>query len=121
MPARLKKTAILRGRGVFTKLFTEGRTHSAGAIRCFYSIQEGNPKSPQAGFTVTRNVKNAAIRNRVKRLMRESWRRRQGELQAKNSGVQIAFLYYKNPEKKNLHLQHIDGMIQKLIEKLNQT
>jgi len=53
--------------------------------------------------------------------MRESWRRRQGELQAKNSGVQIAFLYYKNPEKKNLHLQHIDGMIQKLIEKLNQT
>ncbi|MCI0707386.1 MAG: ribonuclease P protein component [Ignavibacteriae bacterium] len=104
---------------MFTKLFTTGKTQSAGAIRCFYTSVETATSGVQAGFTVTRNIRNSPTRNKIKRLMRESWRQRQSGVRICNGSLQIVFLYYKPTDRKVLNLQNIDSMMQKLVEKLN--
>lgn len=75
----LQKNEILRGDKRFQLIVREGKTLRAGTMLCSYKI---NPCSEtnlrpiiRAGFSVPRRiVKKAIDRNKVKRLMRESYR-----------------------------------------------
>lgn len=75
----LKKNEILRGDKWFQLIIREGKALRAGTMLCSYKVNPcGEPPSRpsiRAGFSVPRRITKKAIdRNRLKRLMRESYR-----------------------------------------------
>jgi ribonuclease P protein component len=80
-PQRLPPEQRLRGAEAFTRVFREGRRRSD---RCFTVIAAPGP-GPRArlGLVVSRKVARSAVqRNRIKRLVRESFRKRSAQLPA---------------------------------------
>lgn len=77
-PLTLKKREILRGHAQFNRVMTSGRSLSGDLLRCFFSANEfrvgGGSDAVRVGFTVGRKIRKSAVRNRLKRLMREVYR-----------------------------------------------
>jgi len=66
---------------VIQRLFKEGKSLSHFPLRVIYMEMENQGSSLQSGFTVsTRHFKHAVDRNRIKRLMRESYRLQKNNL-----------------------------------------
>ena len=78
MQYSFKKSEILKGKKYFKYIYNEGKKLSGKKIQCFYIKKprgEIKLKSQiQVGFKVSTKIKRAVERNRVKRLMRESYR-----------------------------------------------
>jgi ribonuclease P protein component len=72
-----KRARLLR-RAEFRKVYDQGRRRSLDFLVAF-SLENGQPLS-RIGLTVPRAVGNAVERNRVKRRLRESIRKRLAEL-----------------------------------------
>lgn len=53
---------------------TGGMSVQRSPIRAFYLFTPGSASSVEAGFSVTRRIRNAASRNFVKRRLREDFR-----------------------------------------------
>ena len=74
----LKKSEILRGKNSFQEVFEKGRRCERKFLRCFYIVTTvpANSSTPSVsvGFAVSRQFKRAVDRNRIKRIMRESYR-----------------------------------------------
>ena len=81
-PARqsLKKGDILRGYEAFSRTISSGRSFQRGPIRCFYIRKPDGRVQVRTGFSVSRNLRTAASRNRVRRWMRESYRLQKSSL-----------------------------------------
>jgi ribonuclease P protein component len=72
----------LKSRKIIQRLFKEGKSFSHFPFRVIYIDLENVDAPLQAGFTVsTRNFKKAVDRNRIKRLMRESYRLQKNRLE----------------------------------------
>jgi ribonuclease P protein component len=101
----LKKSEILRGRQRFQDIFERGRKCECKFLRCFYLVDEPHGEisasagstGVTAGFAVSRQLARAVDRNRLKRLMRESYRIQKQILieqcTAQQCHVQVVFLY----------------------------
>jgi len=81
----LKKDDRLKSRKVIEQLFKEGETFSNFPLRVIYSFKlpalSSSANVLQAGFGVsTKNFKKAVDRNRIKRLLRESYRLQKNDL-----------------------------------------
>jgi ribonuclease P protein component len=87
------------------KLFKEGKSFSSFPLRAIYLPVENQDAPLKAGFTVsTKYFKKAVDRNRVKRLMRESYRLQKHKLadELNNVGGQLAvFFIYTSPDLPN--------------------
>ncbi|MBC7888782.1 MAG: ribonuclease P protein component [Ferruginibacter sp.] len=109
----LGKKDRLKSRKEIELLFKEGASLSIFPLRVLYILKkdqislEGNLQSTaifrlQAGFTASsRHFKKAVDRNRVKRLMRESWRLQKNELQLlveSNKYILTLFIIYVGKE-----------------------
>lgn len=92
----LGKSQRIKGRKVIDQIFKEGSSFLVYPIRTYYHFIEGDGNL-KAGFTVSsRNFRKAVARNRIKRLMRESYRIQKTELMISiPNGVDVAifFLY----------------------------
>lgn len=117
----------LKSRKLVQELFSKGKTFTVYPLKVFY-MQPG--KKPDHSIKVgvgtsTRNFKKAVDRNRIKRLLRETYRLEKNPLQdfLRSSGKQAAifFLYIDKslPEfselKTKMHLA-----LHKLIKQLNE-
>lgn len=92
-----KKLERLCSRKLFTELAASGQKINAFPFRLVW-LQSPLPSQypVQAGFTVSkRNFKKAVDRNRVKRLMREVYRKNKADLYSLKSGTysQFALLF----------------------------
>jgi ribonuclease P protein component len=79
MQYSLKKSEILRGRNNFQRIFKHGEKVDGKFLRCLVlpaeRLNKHHIKHVIVGFAVARTVKRAVDRNRVRRLIRESYRR----------------------------------------------
>lgn len=67
----LPKEIILRDKQEFNKVYNKGRSYVNNSL--VIHVLHSN-KSSKVGFAVGKKIGNAVIRNRIKRLMRESYR-----------------------------------------------
>lgn len=76
----LPKSARLKSRASLEQLFASGKSFTVFPIKVFYRTTTRSQEiiSKQAGFGVSsRNFKKATDRNRIKRLLRETYRTQQ--------------------------------------------
>lgn len=93
----LKPDDRLKSRKSIDHLFTEGKSFSHFPFRILWQAAE-NAGGLKAGFTVSsKNFKKAIDRNRIKRLMRESYRLQKNQLQTfiegKGKSLLLFFIY----------------------------
>jgi ribonuclease P protein component len=77
-------------------VFDEGKAITAYPLRVIYLIHSSSTQNLQAGFTVSsRTFKRAVDRNRIKRLLRESYRLQKEELETlmKETNRQLAVFW----------------------------
>jgi ribonuclease P protein component len=106
-------------------LFTKGKSTSAFPIKLLYDFVDLEPFYLQAGVTVsTRKFKKAVDRNRVKRMMRESYRLQKTELEdlltGEKKGMALFFIYLGNdlPIYKDVH-DKMGVLLQRLVTELD--
>ena len=94
----LPRSRILRSRTAIVRLFAEGRTLSFSPFRVMYYWNEPEEEPVKVLFSVSkRNFRRAVHRNRIRRLMREAWRRHWRPLlemsAEKQKSLHIALVY----------------------------
>lgn len=94
-----KKEERLKSKKELEILFTKGESFSEFPVRTVYIRLDKESKYPaQVAFSVSkRKFKNAPDRNRIKRQLREAYRKNKhllyGELEEQNIKVAILFIY----------------------------
>jgi ribonuclease P protein component len=70
----LKKNEILRGYKVFSRIITTGKSIRRGNLSFYYIVGGLESNHIEMGFAISKKVKNAVKRNRIKRLLKEYFR-----------------------------------------------
>ncbi|MDE3184898.1 MAG: ribonuclease P protein component [Bacteroidota bacterium] len=94
----LKRKERLKSMKAIQQLFKEGKSFSDFPLRIIYMENGRQDGNLQAGFSVSkRHFKRAVDRNRVKRLIRESYRLQKinlaKELEKKEKKIAVFFIY----------------------------
>ena len=84
----LPKKFILRKKIEFNKVYSKGRSYTNHAI--VIHVMKSDNASGKVGFAVGKKIGNAVVRNRIKRLLRESYRICRHEIKPNVSMVLIA-------------------------------
>ena len=120
----LPKSARIKSRASLEQLFASGKSFSIFPIKIFYNASDfENSKAPvQRGVGVSaRNFKKATERNRIKRLLRETYRTQQ-ELIIVPEGkkLDVFFLYIGKELPAFVDLKLVlASVMKKLSERLN--
>lgn len=115
------KTEKLKSKKELDNLFANGKSFLVFPLKVFYSISDKlSEDNINLGVGVSkRNFKNAAERNRVKRLLREAYRLNKTNLHRTITNKQLSFFILfidkTMPEKRNI----IDDKMIKVLDKLN--
>ena len=102
---RLPKKEILRKRDAFQNILENGKRWYGQYLRFFFLVSDRR----QVGFVVPRRVGKAVVRNRIKRLMREAYRKRRQQI-----GLYQIIIIAKNTMN-NIHLKNIEKDIDQFI------
>jgi len=70
----LPRSCILRGTGVFNRVFSNGKRLPGSIVDTRFLIIEDGTQQVKAGFVAGKKTGNAPYRNKCKRLMREAYR-----------------------------------------------
>jgi len=108
------------------ELFTSGQSHSLAAfpLRAVYLLREEPcPSVAQVLLSVPkRHFKHAVDRNRVKRQLREAWRKNKQELTdhlPENKGVALAFIWLSDQHLPTIEVeQRVVNLLRRMAEKL---
>ncbi len=121
----LGKGDILRGRESFRHVFEHGSKIEGDFLRCLIAtVSEptaGPGKEILVGFVVSRSIRRAVERNRLKRLMRESFRLNRNILGAPGNTprkrLNLVFMYVPNKKKStnNITYQEIEKDMRQLL------
>ena len=125
----LGKEQRLKSRKAIEQLFDKGIAFSIFPLRIIYVLEKEEKKNGdalQCGFSVSaKRFKKATDRNRIKRLLRETWRLQQKELQAivaeQNMQLNVFLIYVGNelPEYEKL-FEKAGSAIKRLIKTIDE-
>ena len=117
------KNEKLKSKKLIDKLFVEGKSVSSYPVKLIYLKTELPSEAPiQAGVTVPKkNFKSAVKRNRIKRLLRESYRLNKA-LVFNNSEGTFAFLFLYLGKEMPIYNQvslNMKSVLEKFNKKIN--
>lgn len=112
------KKEKLKSKKRITQLFAEGRSVSIYPIKLIYLETKGQEAAIQVGVAVPKkNFKSAVERNRIKRLLRESYRLNKATV-FNNTRSEFAFLFlYLGKEMPTF--QEVERKMKSLLQKFN--
>ena len=114
----LGKTERLKSRKAIDHLFAKGQRFNVGALRVYFLPVE--MEGVRAGVTVSsRNFSKAVDRNRIKRLLRETYRLQKNllaEVVPANKGLDLFFVY---TEKQLPEFLSLKNQMEKALLKIN--
>jgi ribonuclease P protein component len=118
-----KKEEKLKSRKLIEQLFDKGSSLSVFPLRIVYlKIEHGTGFPIQAGFSVPkRKLKKAVDRNRIKRLIRESYRQQKHTLYQNIDDTYILmFTYLDEKEHKYVDIEEkMIYLLEKFLQKIN--
>jgi len=98
--ATLEKSERLGGKKNVSEVFAKGERVAGKLIRCFVLSRPAGERPPDSlavGFTVRRTINRAVDRNRVKRLLRESFRKNKDllhpSMKQPSGALSVVFMY----------------------------
>lgn len=116
MKFTLGKDKKLKSKNAITALFENGDSIRKGALRLKFAMIESE-RQHKSGFSVPKRFfKHAVDRNRIKRLLRESYRLQQYDLPTiPEHHYHFMWIYQSNklPEQEHIH-QLMEGIIKQL-------
>lgn len=118
MRQTFNKLERLKSKKRIEQLFTEGKSLTAYPLKLvFLELEHDSPAKIQAGVSVSkRNFKRAVDRNRIKRLMREAYRKnRQIIYGSEDTKKQIFMFIYQG--KKEPSYQLVEQKMKELLTK----
>ena len=105
----LPRSARVRARGEFDRVFKE-KSRASDAVLTVYMVGGGDGQA-RLGIAASKRLGNAVIRNRTKRLVRESFRRLRLDLPEGTDWVVV-------PRRANITLNEMDTSLRQLIHRL---
>lgn len=112
------KIEKLKSKKQIAKLFEEGHVITGYPLKLIYLEAKEQPSKIQAGVAVPKkNFKSAVARNRIKRLLRESYRLNKA-IVFNNTQGEFAFLFLYLGKEKPTFLE-IEGKMKSLLQKFN--
>ncbi len=118
MRQTFNKQERLKSKKRIEQLFAEGRTLTAFPLKMvFLQLEHESPTLFQVGVSVSkRNFKSAVRRNRIKRLMREAYRKnKQIACESEHTKKHIIMFIYQGREEPNYLL--VEERMKELLEK----
>ena len=110
----MKKTKMLKKNYEFRNVLTKGKYYSGKNIEAF--IKDNNKNCNFLGLAISVKTAKAVRRNKIKRLIRENYKKL--EPQIKN-GKSIVFLWKKKADVKNATFYNIKNDMNSIFEKSN--
>jgi ribonuclease P protein component len=101
MPPLQPSIENLRGFGTFTRVIVRGKRYEKQPIKAFVCSFPSTKTLLYVGYAVTKKVKTAAERNRIKRLMREAFRANKTSFMKQinaETRTEIVFMFNGNKE-----------------------
>lgn len=120
MNQRLYKTERLKSRKAIEELFSKGEKISSFPIKLIY-LQNKNQSviSHQVGFSVPkRSIKKAVHRNKIKRRMREAYRKNK-QLLTLSDNIKLIFMFIFT-DKTERPYSDIEQKIKNILKQLNE-
>ena len=108
----MRKIKTLKKNYEFKNVLTKGKFYKENTITVY--IQKNNIKSNVIGIAVSKKIGNAVKRNKLKRIIRESYRLMKNELK---QGYNIVFVWNKNMSFNNANYFTVNKDMKKIFEK----
>ena len=108
----MKKTKMLKKNYEFSNIFSKGSYYSGDAIEAF--ILDNRNNYNLLGLAISSKLGHAFQRNRVKRLLRESYRLYEDQIV---TGVSMVFLLKKQVDISSINFYKIKADMKKILEK----
>ncbi len=113
----LPKQYRLKNRSAFKATYRVKNSFHKGGITLFIGILKNDDSPTKVGFVVSKKVhKRAVKRNRLKRLMRESYRQLLKENNLGNSQKYLSLIFAGTEKALGKSFQEIDSAMRKLIQ-----
>ena len=116
----LKKQYRLKNKKAFNAIYKLKNSSHKGGVSLFAGIKKTDSTLPtKVGFVVSKKThKRAVKRNRLRRLIRESYRILQKENNLKNSQDYLSLIFVGTENALNKNFFEIKSIVEKLLEKL---
>jgi len=115
----LPKQYRLKNRLAFKATYKVKNSSHSGGVTLFTGIQKKEDSPTKVGFVVSKKVhKRAVKRNRLKRLMRESYRLLLKENSLGNSQKYISLIFIGTNKALGKNFHEIQSSIKKLLERI---
>lgn len=108
----MKKTKTLKKNYEFKYVLSKGTYYSGKHLETF--IKKNNKNYNNIGIAISVKIANAVVRNKIKRLIRESYKNIENKTK---NGYSIVFLWKKKADIKNANYENIEKDVKKIFDK----